>query len=617
MTLIAIPVDKNHFMKFGDLGLIPQELVPITQLQTAIAQLTYNNIPETLQKVKSIQKKLPNFDDLANILLDFARIRTKYIRLYAYFIMVYGEKEKGLQASLLETITIYNGPMFRYLYKKEYFNDINLSSKMCNDRKFHYFFIDQISAKTEMNITKDIVPQDFYNKIRKLKNYTKEERSAIYKVGYKRGSIGYYIKIDDLVSLTTKFKGKLPKVVKVCIFEVIKGKIPPIDLAAFYGSQEIFSFLFANGSEITAQTTGLALYSGNNAIFQMCLQKAPNSYSECFLPALQTYRNELFEDILKVKPLDEILTKNIETLVKSKNYGVMWSFFMMGIDINNIEGGNTLLHLAVQTHQYTLANLMLQFLDVQNSSGNSPLVYSLAKGYKNISKLLIENGANVNVRFSLSTLIETAVKYECWETIRYLTSKGAVLTYDFLLTLKNCSGPSRAMILGYPKIDFKNENNTELENAILDNDIKTVQNLIRKKHININTMNDAGYTPFHLAVATKNADACGILLGFGCEINTTNIFGETPLMACCRDNEMFEVFNIMLERGVQINYQNCAGLTALHVAASFDRNEYVGYLIMKGANKDITDIQSKTPADYSNSPLVKSMLSHPAIYNFV
>lgn len=608
-------------MPFGDPSQVPAELVPVAQLQVAISQLNYGNLHETIQKVRSIQAKLPNYDDLANTILDMARIRTKLVRLYAHFVMSFGEKENGLESSLLEAATIQNGPMLRYLYTKKYFTETQISQKITNDRKFHYFFLEQFPSKVELNITKENVSPEFYDKIRKLKNSTPEDRICIYKVGYKMKALGFYIKQDDLNALTNKWKAKIPKFCKVCLFEVVKGKMPPIDLAAFYGSADVFNFFLTNGGQITPQTTGLALYSGNQEIFEICLRNVPNSYQECFIPAMQTYRNDLFEEILKVKPMPEILSKNWELLMRAKNYGVIWSFFLMGIDFNTTNGSNTLLHLSIVTHQFMLTRYLINtqhnMINLESSSGNKPLSLALARGFKNIAKVLIENGANVNVMFGTHTLLETAVKYEQWQTIRYLTAKGGVLSYDYILTLKNCTQQSRAMILGYPKIDFSNANNSPLLNAIFEEDCREIQRLIKDKDTNINEKNEAGYSALHLAIITKNTDAAGILLGRGCEINTVNIFGETPVMACCREDSMFDIFNIMVERGALLNYKNSAGINALHVAASFERSEYVGLLIMKGANKNQADCTNKMPIDYTNSPLIKSLLSQPAIYNFV
>lgn len=597
-------------MQFGSLSLIPQDLMPVIQIQQCINQLKYGNMKETIDKIKNIQNKLDNYDDLVNILLDLARLKSKNMQLVAAFIQLFGEKDTGFQNSLFEAISIENGYLFRNLVRKHYFGDKNLMIKICNDRRFHYFFVDMIVTKAEFDITKDNVDEDFYEQIKKLKKCPKEQIRSVYKCGYKQDTIELYLKTDNLEKLAAMTK--TPKSAKFCQFEVLKGRVAILDFAAFYGSAECFKFLLSNGHKIGQKTAAFAVYSGNPEILDLCLKDEPASIKHCFIPAIVANKNDLFEKIFKYTDAEEKFGIDWELLIKSRNYGVMWSYFMSGVDFTKIQNGNNILHLAVTTHQYCLSKILASdkaLLDSENQFKRTPLSISLTKGYGNISKMLIESGSNVNVNLCSQKVVETAIKFDQVETIKYLTEKGAIISSDFICSIQNNFAHCKSMILSNPTIDFSTTSNTILHDAVLNNDFNKLQQILADKSTKIDEVNSIGLTAFHLACMTKNPNACTFLLSRGCNFKTKTIYGETTVMTCCKYPEMYDILNYMVDNGIDLNETNSTGMNALHVAAVYDRSEFIAYLILKGANKNQKDYSQRLPIDYAKSFIVKNVLS--------
>lgn len=61
----------------------------------------------------------------------------------------------------------------------------------------------------------------------------------------------------------------------------------------------------------------------------------------------------------------------------------------------------------------------------------------------------------------------------------------------------------------------------------------------------------------------------------------------------------------LISRGANINYQNSAGRTALHVACNPGNVEIIKLLLDHGADLSITDNQGKTPKDILNPPNIE------------
>lgn len=130
-----------------------------------------------------------------------------------------------------------------------------------------------------------------------------------------------------------------------------------------------------------------------------------------------------------------------------------------------------------------------------------------------------------------------------------------------------------------------------------------------------------GNGPLHLAVQA-GLDLGGIgplLVECGCDVNTKNDWGETPLHVAVWSGEGFEpdaeaVSTLLALNGLRIDEPNDRGRTALSLAAEGgefgDRvnGAIVGMLLSRGADPSIVDCEGRAPLDWANGGAV-GMLS--------
>lgn len=91
----------------------------------------------------------------------------------------------------------------------------------------------------------------------------------------------------------------------------------------------------------------------------------------------------------------------------------------------------------------------------------------------------------------------------------------------------------------------------------------------------------------HTAVLSENMDAVKQHIAAGSNLNEKDPFGgSSPLITAALFDKK-EMVKVLLDAGVDINFQNNDGSTALHVAAFFCRPEIVKLLLDKGADKTI------------------------------
>ena len=114
---------------------------------------------------------------------------------------------------------------------------------------------------------------------------------------------------------------------------------------------------------------------------------------------------------------------------------IILSIFSFFIFINNTFANNSvlderLLSLSSKGNNAQLIQMVIDGganVNVQDKQGYTPLLYSCAKGYYDNVKILLENGADVNVKLKKETPILLAMKNDniTPEILELLIEKGA------------------------------------------------------------------------------------------------------------------------------------------------------------------------------------------------
>jgi uncharacterized protein len=101
----------------------------------------------------------------------------------------------------------------------------------------------------------------------------------------------------------------------------------------------------------------------------------------------------------------------------------------------------------------------------------------------------------------------------------------------------------------------------------------------------------------HTAVVSDNMEAVKQHIKAGSDLNMKDPFGgSSPLISAAVFGKT-EMARVLLDAGVDINFQNNDGSTALHTAAFFCRPEIVKMLLEKKADKTIKNKYGMTAYD--------------------
>ncbi|XP_063412561.1 death-associated protein kinase dapk-1-like [Mytilus trossulus] len=128
-----------------------------------------------------------------------------------------------------------------------------------------------------------------------------------------------------------------------------------------------------------------------------------------------------------------------------------------------------------------------------------------------------------------------------------------------------------------------------------------------------------GFTALHSAASTGNTEIVQLLIDNGIEINFQNKDGSTALhSAACTGNT--ESVQLLIANGIEINVQNKDGSTALHKAACTGNTESVQLLIANGIEINVQNKDGSTAlhsaASTGNTESVQLLIDNGIEINF-
>ena len=127
------------------------------------------------------------------------------------------------------------------------------------------------------------------------------------------------------------------------------------------------------------------------------------------------------------------------------------------------------------------------------------------------------------------------------------------------------------------------DGSTPLHQAVRQNDLKTVDSLI-KSGANVKAVTRYGVTPMHVAATNGNAAILRRLLSAGADVNTATPGGETALMTASRTGNI-EAVTLLLDRGANVQAKDAVrAQTALMWAVTENHPDVVKLLVARGAD---------------------------------
>ena len=245
-----------------------------------------------------------------------------------------------------------------------------------------------------------------------------------------------------------------------------------------------------------------------------------------------------------------------------------------------------LLYFMCEENNFELCKLFLKKYKLKKFKGCSKylshLNISCANENFEICELLIENGADVNARFSdKKTPLGIACQCGNFKICKLLIEKGADTN------LKSVKEP--------PLIIASLNGNFEICKLLLEN--KADVNQVRK---------DIEESSLHASIHRHNFNICRLLLKYGADVNQIKRFGDTPLSICVNDksqnnSKSIEIFKLLIKNGADVNYsgRECNEYQRvkplLQLAISRRNVEKCQILIENGVN-----VNEKLFIDYKN-----------------
>jgi ankyrin repeat protein len=176
-------------------------------------------------------------------------------------------------------------------------------------------------------------------------------------------------------------------------------------------------------------------------------------------------------------------------------------------------------------------------------SGETPLHVASRRGHVEIVKLLLEHGADPNIRDMYGeTPLHDAAYWGHADVVKLLLEHGADLSAKnkygetpLFLAIHSEYGTEVAKLLlergADPNVRSKRMlygRRTPLHYAVLGGDVELAR-LLLEKGANPNAKDEYGETPLHIAVVRGDLQMAKLLLQYGADPNARDKWGETPL----------------------------------------------------------------------------------------
>ncbi len=122
-----------------------------------------------------------------------------------------------------------------------------------------------------------------------------------------------------------------------------------------------------------------------------------------------------------------------------------------------------------------------------------------------------------------------------------------------------------------------------LHEAVFAQDMNRTENLVEKKHCDIDAQSKAGISPLHIAVKIRDLKMVDYLLRHGADVDIQDNKGRTPLQYAISQRRLKIVIDLVRHEA-DVNLANDAGITPLQQAAYSNDFAIVDFLLQNGAD---------------------------------
>lgn len=330
---------------------------------------------------------------------------------------------------------------------------------------------------------------------------------------------------------------------------------------------------------------------------------------------LSNGRLKLLEEIERGDVIPDNTVEMFEgSSLLEKNICFLWSAFLKRWDL--LDGlleigcqlsfsdpnGISALHLAAFSGCLTSTSFLIsKGLDVNlQTQAYSPLHCAAFGNAPETAKLLISHGANIQAETKKEhleeSLLHCAVRANAIDCVKLFIDEGASVNS---LHPKGTNPMHLAADLGYtkclkalldapdanPNIRICTKESTCLHLAADEGNSECVL-LLLSKGADAKLKNHRGFTALHLAARTSSVECVEALLSHGAaDPNAEDFDKRTPLHAAVnKSDNAFDILEMLIEWGANLNHKDVYGFTALHLAALEGLSHCVEMMIFHGAD---------------------------------
>lgn len=336
-----------------------------------------------------------------------------------------------------------------------------------------------------------------------------------------------------------------------------KQGITPMALAVDRLNKEHIEFYTKKGADIHAEDN-----EGNTPLSRI-IQASDKTTSTELLKIMVTQQNINSRDSYGNTPLHIAISKN------ASNEQLKYLLTLTNdVDIRN-RNGDTPLYLAVQKNRRISGQMLLaKQADVfaTNNENYSPLRMALTEGGET-QEWILTSDVIKKTDGTGNTPLHYAAEWKLDKAVAVLLEKGANPN------VRNANGE------------------TPIFNAIKSDSTSTID-LLMGKGSQKNARDYLGNTPLHACVRWDSRNSAMKLIQWKSDLDVQNLAGKTPLAQAARSGRMAMV-TLLTENGANIDATDATGKTVLIDAIQSRNIEIVSYLVKKGASPHIQEMYGR------------------------
>ncbi|XP_044740048.1 serine/threonine-protein phosphatase 6 regulatory ankyrin repeat subunit B-like [Chrysoperla carnea] len=258
-------------------------------------------------------------------------------------------------------------------------------------------------------------------------------------------------------------------------------------------------------------------------------------------------------------------------------------------------------------------------VNVKDEDRNTPLFYAIQNPNLKITKLLLDNGANVK---DDPELLNIAVKRGCTEIVELLLQHNADVNatdengYTALLStlsdfyqdfcklrpdrdsyVNNIKRKITKLLLNHgANVDAQTRGGWTALHFAVYNGYSQVVEVLLEYNANVNfreKKKSRDTTPYVCTKKKCSNDIVKLLLERGAEVDSKTKYNITPLYLSAQRGQQ-EIIETLLKFGADINCRNMGGNRALHIASQFGHVKVVTTLLEYGCDINSRDIDGRT-----------------------